>query len=148
MHEMPNYSVKDIYESHDEALKTFLECMSLSEDEVRDVRQDVYLRLSQLGNIGQFVSNPRAYLFQIAKNLVRDRYRRRTVRRTWEQVVEGEPDAIAPEPSPDIALEIMEQLQTIRSTLGELDPKIRRVLYLSRIEKKKYSEIALELGIS
>jgi len=119
-------------------------------DDALDVAQDAMLRFFR--SLGRFdPKRPvRPWLLHIVRNLVRDRARRRRVRRT--ESLEPAADALRLEPSdpgPDPeALASRRQLQALAwRCLQELPPDHREVLVLRDYQGLAYAEIAAALEI-
>src|SRR5262245_4031701 len=72
-------TVNQLFREHNQALIKFLLTRVSSEQEVRDLAQEAYVRLLQLHQPGA-VSFLRGYLFRLAANLSIDRARRHKVR--------------------------------------------------------------------
>lgn len=144
----PDTSLRHIYDRHDRALRSFLRRILPSSDEVGDIAQDVYLRIARLDSLQRLEPNPRAYILQIAKNLVRDRYRRQQLRLVdSSHPVEEAPPLVTP-PSPEDILDWRQRLDEIRLHLRTLDPEVRRAFLLSRLRDMTYADIAVEMGVS
>jgi RNA polymerase sigma factor (sigma-70 family) len=103
-----------------------------------DVTQEAFLRLVREEGP---VRNPRAWLFQVCTNLVRDGARRR-------QTEEREPwdDDRQPPPTPDVEAERAETVQGVRQALDQLSQRDRAAL-LMREEGFRHAEIAEAIGV-
>ncbi|HEY8352385.1 MAG TPA: RNA polymerase sigma factor [Sphingomonadales bacterium] len=146
--EHPDTSLRHIYDRHDRALRSFLGRILPSADDVGDIAQDVYLRIARLDSLQRLEPNPRAYILQIAKNLVRDRYRRQQLRLVDSlQAAENAPSPVAP-PSPEDILHWRQRLDEIKEQLRGLDPEVRRAFLMSRLRDMTYADIAAEMGVS
>ncbi|MFV2074131.1 MAG: RNA polymerase sigma factor [Thermoanaerobaculales bacterium] len=119
-------------------------------DDALDVAQDAMLRFFR--SLGRFdASRPvRPWLLRIVRNLVRDRARRRRIRRTESlepagEVLRFEPRDTAPSPESRAA---RRELQTlVWKCLRELPTRFREVLVLRDYQDLAYSEIAVALKI-
>ena len=108
-------------------------------DLAEDVAQEAFVRL--LGSRGAelAVAERRAYLFRIARNLVRDAARRRSRERT---VPAGQvPDVPAPEPPDPMG-------RRSAVALARLRGRDRELLWLAHVEGWKHEEIAAAVGIA
>jgi RNA polymerase sigma factor (sigma-70 family) len=103
-----------------------------------DVTQEAFLRLVREAGP---VRNPRAWLFQVCTNLVRDGARRRETeeRDAWDD------DRPVPM-TPDLEAERAETVQGVRQVLDRLSQRDRAAL-LMREEGFKHAEIAQALGV-
>jgi RNA polymerase sigma-70 factor, ECF subfamily len=108
-------------------------------DDAEDVTQAAFLNAYCALQGGTEPEKPRAWLFTIAQNVTRRRFRSRAAR---PHEVELDPDAlVAPEPEAPSAAEIREALRRLR-------PNQRAVIVLREIGGLSYAEIAGTLGLS
>lgn len=108
-------------------------------DDAEDVTQAAFLNAYCALQGGTEPEKPRAWLFTIAQNVTRRRFRSRAAR---PHEVELDPDAlVAPEPEAPSAAEIREGLRRLR-------PNQRAVIVLREIGGLSYAEIAGTLGLS
>ena len=108
-------------------------------DDAEDVTQAAFLNAFRALQRGSKPEKPRAWLFTIAQNVTRRRFRSRAAH-PYE--VELDPDAlIAPQPEAPSAAEIREALQRLR-------PNQRAVLVLREIGGLSYAEVAETLGLT
>lgn len=112
-----------------------------------DVVQDAYLKALELVN-DYDVKQPRAYLFQLVRNLAIDHHRRavleRNVFRSDEDVVSVPASTGTPE---TIAIS-HQRLTLITQTLAKLPEQTRKIFELSRLSGYTQREIAERLGVS
>ncbi|MCH6043813.1 RNA polymerase subunit sigma, partial [Salmonella enterica] len=83
---------------------------------------------------------PRAYLTTIARGLLNDHWRRRSLERAWLEAVAALPPGM--ETSPDVLLGVQQALQQLDQMLANLAPQAREVFVLSQLEGLSYAEIA------
>ncbi|MCP3960655.1 MAG: sigma-70 family RNA polymerase sigma factor [bacterium] len=145
-----NLVVGRIFARHYEALLRYLRRKLDSQDEASDLAQEAYLRLCRQRDLDKLEEGERSYLFKVATNLLRDRYRRRATRNgarhlVFEQVVQ--PRAVE-EDTPQDLLEYKQTLALVKTALLEMDPKLRRVFLMRRLRRTPYREIAERLGVS
>lgn len=108
--------------------------------ETEDATQEVFLRALRAFDRYRHRDTPfRAYLATIAKNLLRDRWRRPapTVVDISEQ-----PEPATDEPQPDERVIDAEQQQSIRELLDSLNPDQRDVIRLRVLEGRSADEVA------
>lgn len=118
--------------------------------EVDDLLQDLYVKLSSI-RTGP-VSNPRAYLYQMANNLLHDHRRGRQRRQArddqWVRSRAGldlETDA---SPTPEESAIARDQLDRVNEALEEMPERTSTILKMYRLEDVSQKEIATILGLS
>jgi RNA polymerase sigma-70 factor (ECF subfamily) len=116
-----------------------------SYEDARDVAQEAYARLLNLGN-DQVVNFQRALLFRIAQNLATDRLRRRA----FTELPEPDGLELWPDPAADPersarARVIVERLPAV---LAELPPICAEAFRLVRIEQCSFKEAAERLELT
>lgn len=104
-----------------------------------DVTQEAFLRLVREE---REVRDPRAWLFRVCTNIVRDHARKLA---TEARRPTPELDRASPEP-PDVAYERAEVVTVVRSALERLTPRDRAALLL-RESGFRYAEIAEMIGV-
>ena len=105
------------------------------------------MRLLQRGNIAQ-LDDVRAYLFETAANVLRDRGRRRATRRS-DRHDEFDPVLHAEKGFSAERVIIGEEALTKASrALLELPERARTIFILRRLEGLRYQDIAQRLGVS
>ena len=119
------------------------------QDEVSDLVQEVFLRLSGRGRLDDIV-NLRGYLFQVASSVLADAQRRRTARHQ-DAHVEFDPERMGESAiGPDRILAGREALKAAVAILDQMPERTRTIFVLRRLEGMRYLEIAelLELSVS
>ncbi|MDF0488519.1 sigma-70 family RNA polymerase sigma factor [Sphingomonas sp. H39-1-10] len=117
------------------------------QEDVHDLVQEVFLRLSQRGALVE-IANLRGYAFQVAESVLTDRQRRRAVRHA-DAHVELDPERMAePALAPDRIIAGRETLNAVLSALNQLPDRTRTIFVLRRIEGMRYLDISKRLGIS
>ncbi|MDQ0650207.1 RNA polymerase sigma factor [Pseudomonas cedrina] len=114
-----------------------------------DMTQDVFTRWLDYHDRAK-VEQPRAFLFQMARNLLRDHWRRQRVRQTVCQdqaEVTMEP-ATDEQNDPMAAAQRLQRLEQLKDVLAELSPRRREALMLHRFEGLSQAQIAKRMGIS
>lgn len=120
------------------ALLRYVHRLTGSADLAEDIAQEALLRFLRADP--ESVRAPRAWLFRVATNLVRDQARRAS---TAERHV---PVDVNPEERPDIDFERSERIARVRATLDKLAPRDREILMM-RESGFPYSEIASVIGV-
>lgn len=115
-------------------------------DEAADLAHDTFLRVLRKPHEVSALRQPRAYLTTIARGLLNDHWRRRSLEHAWLEAVAALPPEM--ETSPDALLEVQQALQQLDQMLANLAPQAREVFVLSQLEGLSYVEIATRTGLS
>lgn len=119
------------------------------EDDIPDLRQEVYTRVYEGAGQEGLPGSTAAYVFRTARNLLIDCARRaRVVSFTLVAELDELPDAPRNEWSPERVTAARVELQLLAGALGALPPKCREVVRLRRVEGLSQREIAARLGIA
>jgi RNA polymerase sigma-70 factor (ECF subfamily) len=130
----------------DGALRSFLRRRVRCRDDAEDLAQEVYLRMTRHPDLGQ-VECLKAFAYQTALNLVRDRSRRSYTRSRSQSI----PIEHVELPGGDDPVEHAmhdERLDHVMQVLASLPHSTRRALMLHRVEGLRYCDIAADLGVS
>jgi RNA polymerase sigma factor (sigma-70 family) len=115
-------------------------------DEAADLAQDTFLRVLRKSNEIADLRQPRAYLATIARGLLNDHWRRRSLEQAWLDAVALLPgESVA---SPERLLAMQQTLQGLDSMLSGLAPRAREVFVLSQLEGLSYAQIATRTSLS
>ncbi|PCI43273.1 MAG: hypothetical protein COB49_12505 [Alphaproteobacteria bacterium] len=147
VHDRHEYILR-IYTEHQVFLRRFLRRLLASSDDVSDIMQEVYYRLSRHKNFENIRENPKAYLFRIATNLVTDLVRKKYTHKQKMHFSYEEAELGCPRPSPEEAVSKAQQLKVLKQACDKLSPQERQVFFLHRLNKMTYQEISGEMGIS
>lgn len=139
--------LEEIYLRHHAALHRFLTRLLRCEDAAAEVAQDSYLRLLRLAPQAG-LDNPRAYLFQVAANVARDRLaRERRHGLVLQEAALSEPPS-CPGSGTEAEAIARDRLRILSAAVDELPPRCREVFLMSRLDGLGNGEIAGRLGIS
>jgi RNA polymerase sigma factor (sigma-70 family) len=129
------------------ALMQFLQHNWRNQNDIADLRQEVYLRVCEAA-MKEVPAQPRQFLFTTARNLLIDRVRR-------EQVVSIESvtdldalDIALDAPGPERSVIARDELRRLQIALDRLAPRCREVIVMGRIEGLSGREIAARLGVA
>ena len=136
--------LETLFREHNEALLRLLMARLGSVDDAREVAQEAYARLLQLGQ-KRVVSYERALLFRIAQNAATDRLRRKSHSQPHcsLELFERVDPAVDTERSVG-ALQKHEALQRI---VQELPPKCWKAFIAHRYRGRSFAEIAADMGV-
>jgi RNA polymerase sigma factor (sigma-70 family) len=125
-------------------LHRFLRKRQFVESDIKDVCQEVYLRLLRFERT-EVIQNPLAYLFRVAANVAHD-FRLRQVQ--WSPLEAEQLEAPTPEPGPDQILDTEYRNLRLAEMLATLPPLSRAALVLHSQEELTYEQIAARLGVT
>jgi len=132
---------------HEAKVRAWLARSRMSQEDIDDVIQEAYCRLSSLDRF-EAVDRPDAYFFSIARNLLASQMRRARIVQI-EAVAEIE--ALAPfdeAPSPERQAGARMELERVRALVAALPERCRRIFELRKIEGLPQREIAERLGVT
>lgn len=139
-------NVAELFREHNRALVGFLKARLRSEQDAREVAQEAYVKLLQLGQPGA-VSFLRSYLFKTAANLATDRLRQRQVRR-GAQTLELFGSITDEQGLPESNAAAIQELSLIRESLNELPERLRDVFIRHRVLGESEVAIAKHYGVT
>lgn len=115
--------------------------------ELDDIVQDIYYRLLKLSSVAH-IDDPRNYLFQIARNIVIDQVRRKSVVNI--DTVQNLDDLGVADlgPSPEHAAMARAELQWVLGVIANLPDRCRDVIRLRKIYGLSQAETAENLGVT
>lgn len=128
------------WSTHAPELKRYLDHRLDDADEAADLLQDSFIKALRLGQGFCAVRNPRAWLFQVTRNTLTDRYR---TQREHLPIPEDLPAPLDTAPSPVETL-----AQCLPRVLTELSATDQLALILCDIEGQSQQILAERLGIS
>jgi RNA polymerase sigma-70 factor (ECF subfamily) len=129
------------------ALTRYLRRVCPKREDIADLRQDIYVKAYEAAKTER-PSQPRAFLFTVARNLVIDRIRR-------NRIVSIEPtsdldvlNVLIDELTPERQLNAHQELKVLGWAFGLLPDKCREVVWLRKVDDVSQAEVAQLLGIS
>lgn len=147
--------LNDLMQRHGPRLYGYLLRSLQNEDDASDLAQETLVRVYQ--NRARFDARIKfsTWLYAIATNLVKDRYRHRKRHpqlsldarneATGEDFIEGVPEQ---EPTPSESLQSTERAEAVRQAVGELTEELRTPLILFEYEDISHAEIGVILNCS
>ena len=141
-------NLQALFELHAASIANALRRSGIDRDTADDLTQDTFLRLLRGAPSESPVTNLRAYLFRISRNVMLDHLRRNASNpvQTVEQGMLGKVADLSP--GVERKLSDRQRLATVMAVLDELPPRNRRVFELHRLEGRTLVSIADEMGIS
>ena len=148
-------ALKELMERHGGKLFHYLIRCLQSDDEAADLAQETFVRVYQ--NRTKFDAGQKfsTWLYAIAANLVKDRYRWRS--RHPQVSLDAEKEQTgnrlrdhlpAQEPMPGESLQADERIEAIRRAVAALPEELRQPLILAEYEERSHAEIGAILGCS
>jgi len=146
-------ALNDLMGRHSDRLFHYLIRCLQNEDDAADLAQETFVRVYQ--NRARFSARQKfaTWLYAIASNLVRDRYRWRARHPQVSIDVQNEAaggsfrEAISePQPSPSESLQARERAEAVRRAVAALPEELRVPLILAEYEERSHTEIGEILG--
>ncbi|AOH84274.1 hypothetical protein AWL63_10125 [Sphingomonas panacis] len=135
-------AIEDLYRDHGDWLRRLVVArLRMQPADVDDIVQDTWLRAAR--PVTTEIAHSRAFLFQTALNLFRDRKRREAVRQQHREGVTAEQGR-----GDRHGMYEQEAVLELERIVLDLPEKIRDVFVLSRFRHMSNAEIATTLGIS
>lgn len=133
---MDEPAFRALYEQTSTPLLRFLVGITRSPDLAEDILQETYCRLLTVRLPAMDDRQMRNYLFRVAGNLVRDRWRRSK-------------DELPPENAPEIPAPVshLDWKLVARQAFDRLKPRERQLLWLAYVEGSSHQEIAESTGL-
>jgi RNA polymerase sigma-70 factor (ECF subfamily) len=133
---MDEAAFRAFYEETSRPLFAYLLRVSGERALAEDLLQDSYCRLLSAKLSPMDEAGRRSYLFRIATNLMRDRWRRHKE----DALPDSAPEAASPAPHPDLTIQM-------RQAFRKLKDRERQLLWLAYVEGSSHKEIADSTGL-
>jgi len=138
-----NETYKHLFNSHAKSLRNFIYYKCGDIQQAEDIAQDAFIKLWD--NCSKVVfEKAKSFLYTVARNNFLNEVAHKKI--VLQHQVHLPSDRT--NESPEFLLEEKEFMIKLKKSIAELPEKQREVFLLSRIEKKKYSEISEMLDIS
>ena len=138
--------VTRLFREQSEPLLKYLTSRFHDREDAAEIAQETWLRMYGLEDADQ-LSNPRAYLFQMASNLGIDRIRHSAIETRFNRQEQASTRADT-QPSAESSVAAQESLALVSRALAELPEPCRQAFILHRGRDLSYPQIASELGVS
>ena len=148
-------ALNELMERHGEKLFHYLVRSLQNEDDAADLAQETFVKVYQSRTRFDPSQKFSTWLYAIASNLVRDRYRWRS--RHPQVSLDAESDATGDSfrdslpgsgPSPNESVQVEERAKAVRVAVAALPEKLRQPLILAEYEERSHAEIGAILGCS
>ena len=143
----PQTACRAWYEAYGEQLYNYLRFHLASPDQAEDLTAEVFLRaLRHFDRFDPALGSPRAWLFRIAQNALRD-HQRQALRRRVVPITEFR-DLTCGAPSPEERLLWEEEVARLLAAVGELSSQDREIIGLCYGSELSAAEAGETLGLS
>ena len=148
-------ALNKLMERHGEKLFHYLVRSLQNEDDAADLAQETFVKVYQSRTRFDPSQKFSTWLYAIASNLVRDRYRWRS--RHPQVSLDAESDATGDSfrdslpgsgPSPHDSVQVEERAEAVRRAVATLPEELRQPLILAEYEERSHAEIGAILGCS
>lgn len=131
---------------HEADLRARLRRMAVPEDEISDIVQDAYLKISHLDAVDHIQSG-RGYFFAAARTILLDRIKRERIVRI-DSLTEMEALTLADDdPGPERRVAARLELERVGKLIADLPDRCREIFELRRIQGVSQREISHRLGL-
>lgn len=132
--------ITDIFRKYHQQLKGYLRKRTVSEEDVEDIAQNVFYRLSRIDLIESPIEHVSAWLYSVAGNQLIDRSRKRKEERLPGSVSEKEDDYLPYDICDDTASPEQEYIKALvwdelEDALAELPAEQREVFELTELQE-------------
>lgn len=134
-----------LYSDHNRWLKGWLRMRLGNSADAADLAQDTFLKVMTARNAGP-IREPRGYLSAVARSLLIDKSRRRTIELAYLHALALQPEPV--EVSPEIRLSIVEMLVEVDRLLDELGSRTREIFLAVQLEGLTYAAAGERFGVS
>lgn len=137
--------VDALYRQHHSWLRSWLRQRLNCSADAADLAQDTFIRLL-LARTADSLREPRHYLATIARGLVIDLYRRRSLEQAYLEALALRPELYAP--SAEDRVLILDSLLAIDRLLDGLGPRTRAIFLAVQLDGLSYEKAAERVGVS
>lgn len=137
--------LESLYQEHHGWLQGWLRQRLNNRDDAADLAQDTFVRVL-LARSADTLRQPRQYLATVARGMVIDLYRRRSLEQAWLEVLASQPEEY--EPSAQTRAIVLEALMAIDRMLDGLGSRTRAIFLAVQVDGLSYEKAALRVGVS
>lgn len=142
---MTQQTLEILYREHHSWLWHWIKSRLDCDDQARDLTQETFIKLL-LQNRAEDLRAPKAYLSSIARGLLVDVFRRRSVEKAYLDALALQPEQHAI--SPELQHSILETLMEIDQMLDTMSERGRQIFLMAQLDGLSYVEISRRLDIS
>ena len=140
-----HFGLETLYREHSGWLHGWLRQRLNNTADAADLAQDTFIRVLLARTAGT-LNQPRHYLATIARGLVIDLYRRRSLENAYLEALAQQPEHYAP--SAETRAAILDTLMAIDRMLDGLGPRTRSIFLAVQLDGLSYEKAAEHLGVS
>lgn len=137
-------------------LRNFIRSRVPDPADVEDILQDVFSELVEAYRLMKPITTLSGWLFQVARNRITDRFRKRQTEGQAEVTLLGDDDEVltieellpSPEAGPEAAYARAVMIEELTEALAELPEEQRAVFVAHEIEGRSFADLAEETGLS
>jgi len=137
--------LETLYREHNGWLHGWLRQRLSNCADAADLAQDTFIRV-MLARTASTLNEPRHYLATIARGLVIDLYRRRSLENAYLEALTLQPEQHAP--SAEVRVAIIDTLMAIDRMLDGLGPRTRAIFLAVQLDGLSYEKAAEKLDVS
>ncbi|WP_431484686.1 sigma-70 family RNA polymerase sigma factor [Pseudomonas solani] len=138
-------ALHELYAEHHGWLHQWLRKKLGCREQAADLAQDTFVRVITQRKLLE-VRQPRAYLTTVARSLVIDLYRRRTLEQAYLETLAALPEPV--EISPQTRCIIIETLMEIDALLDGMGARTRGIFLMAQLDGLSFVDIGKQLGLS
>lgn len=138
-------ALHELYVEHHGWLKQWLRSRLGCREQAADLAQDTFVRVISQRKLTD-LRQPRAYLTTVARSLVIDQYRRRTLEYAYLETLAALPEPV--DISPETRSIIIETLMEIDTLLDGMSGRAREIFLMAQLDGLTFTEIGKRLGLS
>ncbi|MDC7788319.1 sigma-70 family RNA polymerase sigma factor [Rhodoplanes sp. TEM] len=143
------WDLQTLFRHHASGIRRSLMRRGLTRETAADITQDTFLRvLAAMPADGTENHNPKAYLYQVSRNLGLNHLRRERLAGVVDLPDEIVAEISDPAPTPETIVCDREHLRRVAAALDALPERTRRAFELHRIGGLTIAEVAGEIGLS
>ena len=149
--------ISEVLAQHESKLRSFVRSRVPNPEDVEDILQDVFFELVEAYRLMKPIRVWGAWLFQVARNRIVDRFRRSKVSvRQIDQTITGDSDELLPieellpssAAGPDAAYARSLMIEELLDALDELPEEQRSVFIAHELEGRSFRELSEATNVS
>lgn len=135
---------QNLYQDQADAVYRLCLYKTSSKETAEDLVQEAFVRLWNSMSEGKDIDNPKAFLYQITRNLIIDFYRKKKAVSLENMSEQG----FEPSSNDHEQIEHSSEIRIMLKVVEELDEKYRDIVYMKLVEDMDIGEIAKSLKIT